>query len=83
MVVTIWTYMQNEEGKPEEVYLLAKSRFIAIKQCHLKLIMAENEIPVATNEKYVFSLYLSLYFPYGVKDSSGCDQLQRLCPQEP
>lgn len=24
MVVTIWTYMQNEEGKPEEVYLLAK-----------------------------------------------------------
>lgn len=24
MVVTIWTCMQNEEGKPEEVYLLAK-----------------------------------------------------------
>lgn len=24
MVVTIWTYMQNEEGKSEEVYLLAK-----------------------------------------------------------
>lgn len=24
MAVTIWTYMQNEEGKPEEVYLLAR-----------------------------------------------------------
>lgn len=69
MVVTIWTYMQNEEGKPEEVYLLAK---IAMS------------FKVDIGREWNSCCYmLSLYLLYGVKDSSECDQLQRLCPLEP
>lgn len=52
--------MQNEVGKPEEVYLLAKTAM-----SFLKLILAENEIPVVTSEKHMLSLYL----PCGVKDN--------------
>lgn len=71
----------HAEGKPEEVYLLAKSRFIAIEQCLLKLILAENEIPAATNEKYMLSLYLSLYFPTESRTVQSVISCGRLCPQ--